>query len=143
MPKDYPDHHDAELVLKLYELRREPIMRASRQQIREFLPKSYEEIAAVTKGDHPLNAAYRQTTTYWEMVYGMARHGIIHADFLAETSGEGLLLFAKVQPYLERYRKESSERAFRNVEWFLSNSALARDIFAHHTQRIAKLLGVK
>lgn len=143
MPKDYPDHHDAELVLRLYELRREPTMRASRQQIREFLPRSYDDLAAVWKADHPLNAAYRQTTTYWEMVYGMARHGIIHSDFLAETSGEGLLLFAKVKPHLERYRKEISERAFRNAEWFVTDSATARDIFAQQSQRIAKQLAVK
>jgi len=143
MAKDFPDHHDAELVLRLYELRREPTMRVSRQQMREFLPKSYEELASVTKGDHPLNAAYRQTTTYWEMVFGMARHGIIHSDFLAETSGEGLLLFAKVKPYLERYRNEISERAFRNAEWFVSDSATARDIFSNQTQRIAKQLGAK
>jgi len=143
MPKDFPDHHDAELVLRLYELRREPTMRVSRQQMREFLPKSYEDLIAVTKADHPLNAAYRQATTYWEMVYGMARHGIIHSDFLAETSGEGLLLFAKVKPYLERYRKEISERAFRNAEWFVSDSATARDIFANQTQRVARQLGVK
>jgi len=143
MPKDFPDHHDAELVLRLYELRRESTMRAARQQMREFLPKSYEDLAAVTKADHPLNAAYRQTTTYWEMVYSMARHGIVHADFLAESSGEGLLFFAKVKPHLERYRKEISERAFRNAEWFVSDSATARGIFEQQAKRIAALLAGK
>ncbi len=73
----------------------------------------------------------------------MARHALIHSDFVAETSGEGLLLFAKVKPYLERYRKEISERAFRNAEWFVSDSATARDIYASQTQRTAKQLGGK
>ena len=59
--KEYPDHHDAELVLKLYELRREDVMRASRTLvISTFLPTSLEDVIAVTKGDHPLNAAFRQ-----------------------------------------------------------------------------------
>lgn len=143
MLKDYPDHHDAELVLRMYELRREPVMRESRQKMRQFLPKSYDELMSVVKAEHPLNAAFRQTSTYWEMVYGMARHGIVHADFLAETTGEGLLLFAKVKPYLERYRKDVSPRAFANAEWFAGASAMARDILAAQEARVAKAIAGK
>ena len=138
MLKDYPDHHDAELVLRMYELRREPVMRESRQNIRQFLPKTYEDFIAITRADHPLNAAFRQTHTYWEMVFGIARHGIVHADFLAETSGEGTLLYAKVQPFVERYRQEASPRAFRNAEWFVKESETAAEIFAQQAERIAK-----
>jgi adenine/guanine phosphoribosyltransferase-like PRPP-binding protein len=143
MLKDYPDHHDAELVLRMYELRREPVMREARSKIRQFLPKTYDELAAITKADHPLNAAFRQTSTYWEMVFGIARHGIVHADFLAESSGEGILFYAKVKPYIDRYRQEVSPRAFRNVEWLVSESAVARDIFTQQTQRIASQLAAK
>lgn len=143
MLKDYPDHHDAELVLRMYELRREPVMRESRSKMRQFLPKSYDELIAVTKADHPLNAAFRQTGSYWEMVYGIARHGIVHADFLAETTGEGLLLFAKVKPYLERYRQDVSPRGFTNAEWFASASATAREILARQMDQIAKALAAK
>jgi hypothetical protein len=64
MSKDKPDHHDAELVLKLYDLRREPVMRASRDaMLGKFWPKSYEDFVAVTKFDHPLNAAFRQVSS--------------------------------------------------------------------------------
>ena len=100
--KDTPDHHDAELVLKLYELRREAIMRESRAAlIAKFHPTSFEDIQAILKGEHPLNAAYRQVSTFWEMVYSMARHGAIHAEFLMESSGEGLLLFSRIEPRSE------------------------------------------
>ena len=69
MGKEHPDHHDAELAFRAYEMRREAVMRDSRNAInRDFWPKSYADVLAVTKADHPLNAAWRQSITYWEMV---------------------------------------------------------------------------
>ena len=109
MSKEHPDHHDAELAFRAYELRRESVMRDSRNAInRDFWPKSFAEVQAVTKADHPLNAAWRQTTTYWEMVYGTVKHGIVNADYFMESSGEGMFLFARVAPYLEELRREVS-----------------------------------
>ena len=142
--KDFPDHHDAELVLRLYELRREPVMRESRHAInRTFWPASLDDVLALTKQDHPLNAAFRQTSTYWEMVYGMAKHGVIHTDFLLESAGEGLLLFARVEPYLEGYRAAMNPRAFRNAEWVASNSDLARQLMEHNRKRIQQQAAAK
>ena len=80
--KEAPDHHDAELVLQLYDLRRETVMRESRNAINsKFWPRNADEAVAVTGSEHPLNVAFRQTSGYWKMVFGMARHGIIHLDF--------------------------------------------------------------
>jgi hypothetical protein len=75
-----PDHRDAELVLRLYDLRREPVMRASRLAIVKFLPRSYDDVAALIKPDHPDNAAWRQVSSYFEMAYSFARNGIVPAD---------------------------------------------------------------
>ena len=126
----------------MYELRRESVMREARARMsREFLPRSYDELLAVTRAEHPLNAVYRQTTTYWEMVYGMARHGIVHADFLVENNGEGLLILAKVHPHLERLRQDYSPRAFRNAEWIATQCDTGRVLFATFQARVAKQLG--
>ena len=74
MLKDAPDHLDADLILKLYELRREAVMREARDALtHDFWPKNAKEAVAVLQHDHPLNRAYRQVSTYWEMVYRMAR----------------------------------------------------------------------
>ena len=144
MLKESPDHLDADLILKIYDLRREPVMRESRARIAtEFWPKSAVETLAVFKADHPLNAAYRQVSSYWEMVYGMARHGIIHADFLAENNGEGLLLFARVEPYLDQIRAATSPRAFQSAEWIAHNSASAQRILETFRARVAKTLAGK
>ena len=94
MMKDAPDHLDADLILKLYDLRREDSLRAAREKLTsEFWPKNAKEAVAIVAHEHPLNRTYRQVSTYWEMVYRMARHGIIHGDFLVENNGEGLLLY--------------------------------------------------
>lgn len=116
--KDAPDHHDADLILKLYDLRRESSLREARARLtKEFLPRTAEEAVAVTRRDHPLNQAYRQVSTYWEMVYRMARHGIVHGDFLVENNAEGLVLYARVEPYLEQVRAAAGQHVFRNAEW--------------------------
>jgi hypothetical protein len=145
MLKDFPDHHDAELVLKVYELRREPVMRESRDKINgsQFMPKSYEDVQTIRKPEHPLNAPFRQVSTYWEMVYGLARHGIVHGDYLIESNGEGLILLAKMFPFLEQYRKDSSPRAFANAEWIATQCELGKVVFAAHRERIEKLRAAK
>lgn len=136
MSREAPDYRDAELTIKLYELRREAVMRASRDAMTtKFFPKNYDEFLAVTKPDHPLNAAFRQVATYWEMVYGMAHHGIAHAEYLAETNAEGLVLFAKISPYLARYRSEVVATAFQHAEWIATNTAVGRQRFEMFKKR--------
>lgn len=144
MGKEHPDHHDAELAFRAYELRRETVMRESRNAInRDFWPKTYEDVLAVTKFDHPLNAPWRQTTTYWEMVYGTVKHGIVNADYFMESAGEGIFLFARVAPYLEELRRDVSPVAFQNAEWVAKNSATGQRLFAMFTARVQKLLAAR
>lgn len=140
MSKQAPDHHDAEIVLRLYDLRRESVMRQSRSTLAQWLPKSWEDVLAIAQPTDPRNAAWRQVSSYFEMAYGMARHGIVHADFLAESTGEGLFLFAKIEPHLARLRKELSPLAFRNAEWMVANSEAAKRLFELFQGRVRKLL---
>lgn len=140
LKKDYPDHHDADLVLKLYELRREEVMRESRNQLNaKFWPTTLEEALAITKSDHPLNAAFRQCASYWEMVYSMARHGVVHGDFMMESNGEGLLLFARFEPYLAEYRAQVSPIGFRNAEWVATETETGRATMARFRARVKAL----
>ena len=144
MRTDGPDYEDAELTLKLYDLRREAVMRESRNAINsKFWPKTYEDVVAITKPDHPQNAAFRQTSTYWEMVYGMAKHGIAHADFLIENNAEGLYLYAKICPHIERFRKDFWPMAFQNAEWITRNCEEGRKRFEAIQERVKKVLESK
>ncbi len=137
---DRPVHADAELVLRLYDLRREAVMRESRNTIATWLPRSYEDVRAIVQPAHPANAAWRQVSSYFEMAFGFARHGIVPADFLAENTGEGLFLFAKLEPHLAAFRKEFSPLAFRNAEWLARKSPEARERMKLFRKRVAAML---
>jgi hypothetical protein len=139
--KAAPDHHDAELVLKTYDLRREEVMRQSRDSLnRSFWPKSYEEFVAIADMGHPLNAAFRQVSTYWEMVYSFARHGVVNGDFFVENNGEGIFLYAKVLPYLEQFRREGRPTAFMNAEWVCKNTEAGRQRLDMLSARVKQML---
>jgi hypothetical protein len=138
--KERPDYHDADLALKVYDLRREPVMREARNAINfTFWPKTLDEVAAVLKPDHPLNSAWRQTSSYWEMVYSMARHGIVSPDYWVENNGEGLFLFAKVAPFLAEVRAKTSAAAFRNAEWLATETAEGRRVFQMLSERVKRM----
>ena len=141
LQKDMPDHHDADLIIKLYELRREPVMRESRSAInRQFWPASAEDALAVLKSDHPLNAAFRQVSGYWEMAYGMARHGIVHAEYLVENNTEGMFFFARVQPYVEAIRAVSATPVLVSTQWVAEETVTGRTLFAAFRARVEKAL---
>lgn len=144
MLKDAPDHLDADLILKLYELRRETVMREARDALtHDFWPKNAKEAVAVLQHDHPLNRAYRQVSTYWEMVYRMARYGIIHGDFLVENNAEGLLLYAKVEPYLKELRAASHPGIFQNAEWVATEVPMGRAATERMRKRVKKTMDAK
>jgi hypothetical protein len=144
MSKGTPDYQDADLVLRVYEMRREPVIRASRDAFNgTFWPKSYEDVKAVATLGHELNGAYRQLSTYWEMVYGLVRHGIVHPEYFMETNGEGLFLYAKVEPYLEQLRKDYNPTILRNTEWVAKETERGRLLAAMFKTRVQKVLESK
>ena len=146
MSKGTPDYHDADLVLRTYEMRREGVMRASRNAINaSFWPTSYEDVKAIfTTPNHELNAPMRQVASFWEMVYGLVRHGVVDAEYFMETNGEGLFLFARVEPYVEQLRKEMSPYHFLNAEWVSKETERGRGLSAVFLKRVqAKLESLK
>ena len=99
--------HDAELVLKLYDLRREETMRKARHWITvEFNPQTFEEFEIPVKdwgSEH--NRWFRQVTSYWEMAIAFVLHGALNADLFLDCNGEPLLIYAKFRPFLAEIRK--------------------------------------
>jgi len=139
MPKTAPDHRDAELLLRVYELRRETVLRESRKAILgEFWPRSWDDVQSVLKPEHPLNVAYRQVGTYWEMVLSFVRHGIVHPAFWLENNGEGFFLYAKIEPFLGKIRESGQPTAFRNAEWVSKECPEGRPIYERIRDRVAR-----
>jgi hypothetical protein len=102
-----PDHEDVNIVLRLYDLRRETVMREARHFVNfEFFPKSHDEFMEVMTPAHPKNAYIRQVSTYWEMAATFVNMGALHEDLFWNTNGESVFFYAKIQPFLERARKD-------------------------------------
>ena len=105
----------AELILKLYELRREEVMREARNWFFSFNPESFEDIQRAVMGEH--SAYLRMVTTYWDMACSFVNHGAIDAEMFNDANAEQVFVFAKFQPFLEQIRANSSNPdAFRHLE---------------------------
>lgn len=100
---------DAEIILRLYELRREAVMRQARAwMVGEFWPTTAEEYFAVASNRaDPHNAFVRQVITYWEMAAAMVLHGAVSAELFVDCNAEGFFLLAKFAPILEEVRKQT------------------------------------
>jgi len=98
---------DAEIILKLYELRREPLMRQARAWvIGEFWPATGEEYFAVAmNAADPHSAFLRQVTSYWEMAAAMVLRGAVSPELFVDCNAEGFLLLAKFGPILDDIRQ--------------------------------------
>lgn len=97
---------DAEIILRLYELRRETLMRQARAWVvGEFWPKTAEDYFAAMNPDDPHNAYLRQVISYWEMAAAMVLHGAVSAELFVDCNGEGFFLLAKFAPILDAVRQ--------------------------------------
>ncbi len=94
----------ADLILKLYETRREPVMREARNWVIGFFPESAEEIMKAMI-DAETSAKYRMVTTYWDMAAGFVNHGVIDEEMFNDANGEHVVVFSKIQPFLGELRQ--------------------------------------
>ncbi len=98
---------DANLILRLYELRREETMRRARDWFTtEFNPESTEDVLAVMVGRD--NAAYRMVTSYWDMAAAFVNHGAIDEQLFNDIHFEHIAVYAKIQPFLAEFRARTA-----------------------------------
>ncbi len=96
-------HESATLLLRLYELRREPTMREARNWFAlEFNPSSFDDVVQAVMGPH--SGHYRMVTSYWDMAASFVLNGAIDEQMFNDANGEQVGVFAKVEPYLTDYR---------------------------------------
>jgi hypothetical protein len=97
-------HGAAELILRLYEIRREDELRRARDWFAaQFFPSSVEDVLAAWTG--PESARYRMVTTYWEMAAALVNHGAIPEPLFHDANTEHVAVWVKLRPYLERLRQ--------------------------------------
>ncbi len=119
----------AELILKLYDLRREAVMREARNWFFAFDPESFEDVQRAAMGEH--SAYLRMVTTYWDMACSFVNHGAIDAEMFNDSAGEHVFVFAKVQPFLEQIRAASNPAYLRHLEQAVMAMPAAEERIRH------------
>jgi hypothetical protein len=94
---------DADLILKLYDLRREATMREARNWFFTFNPTTVNEYMEAMFGDH--SGHLRMVISYWDMAASLVNNGAIDEQMFNDANGEHLFVFAKIEPILEDMRK--------------------------------------
>lgn len=106
----------AELILHLYELRRETVMREARSYVGgEFLPASAKEFVEIVSAGGRHMSFVLQVYGYWDMVAAFVEHGALDAQLVYDTCQEMYFQYAKIQPYIADFRKQMNL-----PEWLIS-----------------------
>src|SRR2546421_932827 len=111
MPTEPPvttKYESADLLLKLYDLRREPVLRKARAWFREeFRPQTAQDVLEAYRGKR--SAYYRMVTTYWSMAATLVLHGAIDEQMFADTNGEHIMVYARLRS--EEHTSELQSRS--------------------------------
>ena len=98
-------HEDADLILKLYDLRRETVMREARNWLFTFNPTSIQDVMEVMTVMTGEQSGYmRMVLSYWDMACAMVVNGAIDEDLFNQTNGEQMVVFMKIEPVLQDLR---------------------------------------
>jgi hypothetical protein len=124
-----PTIADAQLILQLYDLRREAEMRKARHWwAGEFLPQSADDVLKVAwaMGTQE-NAWFRQVAGYWGMAASFVLQGVLNEDLFLQPgfSGEMFLIYAKIHPFIKELRQKLNdpnawltiEKAATHTKW--------------------------
>lgn len=137
-----PTTNDAEIILKLYDFRREPVMREARAFIAQFFPKSLEELMTLVNAFGTKEQAYlRQVMGYWGMAASFVNRGALNRDLALDNYGEMFFIFAKLEPYLEEVRKaQGNPHLLEHVQQLAESSEETRQRLADMKKRQAEML---
>ena len=106
MPRK-PTHADAELLLRLYEIRRDPELRRARQWfLKDFQPSGWEEIQARYLSHSDEDRWFRMTISYWEMVATLVNRGVLHDELFFDHTGEDIVTWERCKAWITDARAD-------------------------------------
>jgi len=120
---------DAQIIMRLYDLRREPEMRKARHWYAGWWPRSADDILKVLQaGGTQENAWFRQVNGYWDMAASFVLHGVVNESLFFDSSGELWFVLAKLQPFLKEVRQRANiPQGFVRVERVATRTKDGRD----------------
>ena len=134
-------HRDADLILKLYELRREKTMREARSWFFTFNPQGKDDFIDVLTSDK--SGLYRMVISYWDMACSFVNHGAIDADMFNDANGEHMFVYAKLEPFLPALREEMGNPNFLgNLEKVVKDCPDHEVKLANIRDRMQKLIAL-
>lgn len=139
---------DAKLILQLYEMRREEVMRKARGFVTgpEFLPTSAKEIVDMIWSDPQKSAWFRQASTYWDMAAALVNHGTIDEALFFDTNGEYLAIWAKIGAFVPELREMLGPQFMKNLEQLVAkqpNGEMRLQIIKERYKKMAEMRAAK
>ena len=126
---------EAGLILKLYELRREPVMREARNwYFLDFNPQSFAEFTATLFSEH--SGHLRMVVSYWDMAAALVNSGAISLELFNESNGEHIGVFSKVEPYIGDMRAQFGPQFAANFEKLIDATPDGRKRVAKSREQI-------
>lgn len=133
----------ADLILKLYDLRREPKMREARSWMLSFTPETAADVMKAMVAQET-SAYYRMVTSYWDMAASFVNHEAIDEDLFADAHAEHLVVFSKIEPYLEEVRAMmNSPKYLKNLETLIMKMPDAKEVLAARRKMIGRMLAAR
>ena len=136
-------YESADLLMKLYDLRREATMREARGwYFREFHPASADDMLATLGGPH--SGHFRMVTSYWDMAASFVLNGAIDEQMFNDANGEQVVVFAKLEPFVAEYRQRlGSESYFAQLEKLVMKRPGAKELMASTRERFRAIAAAR
>ncbi len=129
----------AELILKLYDLRREATMREARNWMISFFPESAADVIQAIMNPET-SAYYRMVVTYWDMAASFVNHGAIDEDMFADAHGEHFVVFSKIDRFLPELREiMGNPNMLGNLEKLIMRQPNANERLAKSRESMKRL----
>ncbi|MBK6748510.1 MAG: hypothetical protein KA956_15095 [Pyrinomonadaceae bacterium] len=130
----------AELIMRLFDLRRDTLMRDGRDWFVKFHPESGQDIIQAMV-DPKTTGYYQMVVSYWDMAASFVNRGAIDPEMFLETNGEALMVFAKIEPFLEEVRTALSDPTYaKNLETLAMSLPDAKESMDARREMIKKMM---
>jgi hypothetical protein len=128
-------YESATLIIRLYELRREPTMREARAWFaRDFHPQTVDDIFQTLGSPH--SGHFRMVTSYWDMASSFVLNGAIDEQMFNDANGEHIFIFAKIEQLVGEYRvKSGNPNYLKSLETLVLQKPGAREQMATIRER--------
>lgn len=111
-------YDDVNLIMRLYEARREDKLRQAREWFASmFKARNLEEFNRACPAGSGPNTYFRMVVSYWEMAASFITSGVLNEELFFQSSGELLVVWVKIRDIVPEFRAFAKNRnIYKNLE---------------------------